>query len=172
MNDIRNKCIQNLSNIAKIADQDICNEIEVGIYNWCIDYAIKKEIIRSWKNHLFCKLYKTKAISVISNLDKDSYIKNERFYDRFLSNEFNAKEIAYLNRENQFPELWRSYIDAKLKHSENVFEEKPSAMTDKFKCGKCKKRECSYREVQLRSADEPMTLFITCINCGNRWKIG
>ena len=28
------------------------------------------------------------------------------------------------------------------------------------------KRECSYYELQIRSADESATLFITCLNCG------
>ncbi|KCZ76872.1 transcription elongation factor S-II, partial [Anncaliia algerae PRA109] len=41
--------------------------------------------------------------------------------------------------------------------------------TDMFQCGKCGKRECSYRQLQTRSADEPMTTFVTCV-CGHRWK--
>eukprot|EP00300_Choanocystis_sp_HF-7_P041872 c8651_g1_i1.p1 GENE.c8651_g1_i1~~c8651_g1_i1.p1 ORF type:complete len:199 (+),score=33.99 c8651_g1_i1:48-644(+) len=42
--------------------------------------------------------------------------------------------------------------------------------TDQFKCKKCGKRECSFLELQTRSADEPMTCFVECHNCGNRWK--
>ena len=30
--------------------------------------------------------------------------------------------------------------------------------------------QCSYYQLQTRSADEPMTTFVTCINCGARWK--
>ena len=44
------------------------------------------------------------------------------------------------------------------------------AMTNLFKCRKCGSRETSYYEVQTRSADEPMTQFITCLKCDNRWK--
>ena len=47
---------------------------------------------------------------------------------------------------------------------------KKEAMTDQFECKRCKSRETAYYEVQTRSADEPMTIFITCLNCGNRWK--
>ncbi|KAI6660357.1 Transcription elongation factor A protein 1 [Oopsacas minuta] len=42
--------------------------------------------------------------------------------------------------------------------------------TDLFKCGKCKSNECSYFQLQTRSADEPMTTYVWCCSCGNRWK--
>ena len=42
--------------------------------------------------------------------------------------------------------------------------------TDMFTCGKCKAKECTYTQLQTRSADEPMTTFVYCTACGNRWK--
>lgn len=42
--------------------------------------------------------------------------------------------------------------------------------TDLLKCGKCGKRNCAYNQIQTRSADEPMTTFVLCNECGNRWK--
>jgi len=42
--------------------------------------------------------------------------------------------------------------------------------TDLLKCGKCRKSNCTYNQVQTRSADEPMTTFVYCNECGNRWK--
>ena len=42
--------------------------------------------------------------------------------------------------------------------------------TDQFKCGKCGQRKCTYYQMQTRSADEPMTTFVTCTVCNNRWK--
>lgn len=39
-----------------------------------------------------------------------------------------------------------------------------------FKCPKCKSKKTTYYSVQLRSSDEPMTNFITCTQCKNRWK--
>ena len=44
------------------------------------------------------------------------------------------------------------------------------ASTDQFKCGRCKQRKCTYFQMQTRSADEPMTTFVTCTVCQNRWK--
>ncbi|GAV84758.1 TFIIS_C domain-containing protein/TFIIS_M domain-containing protein/Med26 domain-containing protein [Cephalotus follicularis] len=44
------------------------------------------------------------------------------------------------------------------------------ASTDQFKCGRCGQRKCTYYQMQTRSADEPMTTYVTCVNCNNRWK--
>lgn len=171
MNALRQVCVDTLSKRCAL-DKNVCEQIETGVYNWTVEYATVHNIVRNWKNHCFAAIYRSKAQSVVTNLDATSYVGNTRLIERLKSAEFKPGDIAYLAPENTFPEKWRECLDVKMKHSETVFEEKPSAMTDKFKCGKCKKRECSYREVQLRSADEPMTLFITCINCGHRWKIG
>ena len=40
---------------------------------------------------------------------------------------------------------------------------------DMFKCGRCRKNQCTYFQMQTRSADEPMTTFVTCVNCNNRY---
>jgi transcription elongation factor S-II len=39
-----------------------------------------------------------------------------------------------------------------------------------FQCGKCKGTRTTYFQMQTRSADEPMTTFVTCLNCKNKWK--
>lgn len=44
------------------------------------------------------------------------------------------------------------------------------ATTNQFQCGKCRKWETTYFQMQTRSADEPMTTFVQCVNCGARWR--
>jgi transcription elongation factor S-II len=39
-----------------------------------------------------------------------------------------------------------------------------------FTCGRCKGNKTSYQAKQTRSSDEPMTMFVRCLTCGNRWK--
>ena len=46
------------------------------------------------------------------------------------------------------------------------------AKTTQLTCGKCKKNQVSFSEMQTRSADEPMTTFAYCENCGHRWRFG
>ena len=52
----------------------------------------------------------------------------------------------------------------------NVRGQQMQASTDAFRCGKCKQRQCTYYQLQTRSADEPMTTFVTCVACGNRYQ--
>ena len=45
-----------------------------------------------------------------------------------------------------------------------------TASTDQFKCAKCGDRKTTYFQMQTRSADEPMTTFVTCVNCNAHWR--
>mmetsp|Transcript_19078 Transcript_19078/g.32693 ORF Transcript_19078/g.32693 Transcript_19078/m.32693 type:complete len:110 (+) Transcript_19078:70-399(+) len=39
-------------------------------------------------------------------------------------------------------------------------------------CPKCSFHQANFMEIQIRSADEPATLFFRCIDCGHRWREG
>lgn len=42
-------------------------------------------------------------------------------------------------------------------------------VTALFKCERCGKRNCTFYEQQTRSADEPTTKYVTCLECKNTW---
>ena len=153
-----------------IKDIKISKNIEKSIYNYIIEVSKNRDILRSWKNKVFYNLYINKCLSIYINLNKESYIKNDYLFDRVKSNKIDAKNIAKLSVYDIFPDNWKDLMDKKSKMDELKYKLKPEAMTDQFKCRKCFSRSCSYYEVQTRSADEPMTQFITCLNCKNRWK--
>jgi DNA-directed RNA polymerase subunit M/transcription elongation factor TFIIS len=150
----------------------ICKDVEIGIYNWCLEYADKQDIFKSWSDKTFVNLYIHKSRSVVTNLDSNSYIQNKRLIERLEDKEFKPHEISHMDVTSIYPEKWTGILDKKLKQEENFHNSKQVSKTDLFKCGKCKKRECSYYELQVRSADESCTIFVTCLNCGNRWRIG
>ena len=58
----------------------------------------------------------------------------------------------------------------KIKRDKNVNDIDSMATSTEFTCFKCKKKKCSYYQQQTRSADEPITTFMSCLNCGNSWK--
>ncbi len=153
-----------------INDIKISKNIEKSIYNYIIEVSKNRDIIRSWKNKVFYNLYINKSLSIYINLNKKSYIKNDYLFDRIKSNKIDPKNIAKLSVYDIYPDNWKDLMDKKSKMDELKYKLKPEAMTDQFKCRKCFSRSCSYYEVQTRSADEPMTQFITCLQCKNRWK--
>ena len=39
-----------------------------------------------------------------------------------------------------------------------------------FVCRKCGGNKTTFYALQTRSSDEPMTLFVSCLTCGKRWR--
>ena len=68
------------------------------------------------------------------------------------------------------PEMWEEMMEDRKIRLENKYFPKIEASTDNFQCRKCKKNKCTYYQAQTRSADEPMTTYVTCLECGNNWK--
>ncbi len=147
-------------------------EIEKGIYNKTITFAEEKGIPKKWDNNIFSSIYYTNVVNVYSNLNPDSYIHNKRLIDRMVDGEFKPYELATMEHQHIFPEHWKPLYDNKSKRDRMLYEINKEMATDIYTCGRCKKKECSFYQLQTRSADEPMTTFITCLNCGKRWKIG
>ena len=164
----RNKSVKILNNI--INDELLSRNIEKNIYNSIIEICKLKNINKNWNNKLFIDLYLSKIRSIYVNINKNSYIKNTTFLDRIKSGQIDIEKIANLSVHDIFPDNWKYIMEVQSKRDKIKYELKPEAMTDTFKCNKCGSRETSYYEVQTRSADEPMTQFITCLNCNARWK--
>ena len=99
-----------------------------------------------------------------------SNLKNEKIVKKLFNKELKSSEIAFKTHMELFPEKWESKIKDKQVRLENKYFPKIEASTDNFTCGKCKSNKCTYYQLQTRSADEPMTTFVTCLNCGSRWK--
>jgi len=146
--------------------------IEKSIYNKTIKEAKLKLIERSWDSNNFKTLYKYGYLKVINNIkiNKNSdFVLNQIKYGYFEPN-----EIVNMTCQDLYPNLWKEILLKNLKKSERMertTKEENQEGTDMFRCAKCKKRNCTYYQMQTRSADEPMTSFITCLCCGNRWKI-
>ena len=150
---------------------EISKKIEQGIYNYAKNYCQKKNIVTNLENEQFKDIYMNKVRNIYSNLLSTSYVNNPRLKDRLLSNEFKPEELAFMDYVQLFPEHWKPLLDEKFTREKALFDfNEGGIVTDQFRCGKCKSKKCTYYELQTRSADEPMTTFVTCLNCGKRWK--
>ena len=158
----RNKIISYLDN--KIKNEEISKNLEKGIYNYTLKSCEEKNLIKKWSNNLFVLIYIQKVKSILFNL------KNKKIFNDLINKKFKAHEMVFMNHQELQPEKWNDLIEAKKIKDENKFSPKIEASTDDFTCFKCKSNKCTFYQLQTRSADEPMTTFVTCLNCGNRWK--
>ena len=166
----RNKSVDMLHK--EIEDRTKSRWIERNVYNHSIRLAKQKDIRRRWDNPIFRNMYQDTLRSVYANIKSDSYLHNTTLKDKIKKGTIDYKNIADLSGFDVFPESWKDLFEKKEKQDKLKYEMKPESMTDEFKCRACGSRSCSYYEVQTRSADEPMTQFVNCLNpeCGNRWK--
>ena len=145
-------------------------QMEKDIYNTCLKYASENGIIKNWDNIVFKKLYVSRIRSIYTNLNGNSYLGNKNFSEKIIKGDIDPKNISSLSKYDIYPEVWSELLSRLAEKDKLKYELKPEAMTDMFKCRKCGSRSCSYYEFQTRSADEPMTQFITCLDCNNNWK--
>ena len=147
-----------------IEDEVLSINIERGVFNYSLKEASTKKIIKKWENPRFVQIYIDRLRTIYINL------KNTEFLNQVKNKEVTPQHIAFMTHQEMQPSRWATLIeDLKIKN-QNKYTPKIEASTDNFTCYKCKSKECSYYQLQTRSADEPMTTFVTCIKCGNRWK--
>jgi len=160
-NSTRDRCVE-LVYDALVADTTAPTELVLSISR-----AVEKAVLELTGDTT--AEYKSKIRSLFVNLkDKanpalrasivDGSLAPEKFA-RMTSQEMASAERQAENRKIEEDNLFKS-LSAAEKQAE----------TEAFQCSRCKQRKCVYRQAQTRSADEPMTTFVTCTVCGNRWK--
>ncbi|KAH8306704.1 hypothetical protein KR044_007186 [Drosophila immigrans] len=159
---VRLKCREMLSNALKIGEvpegcaepEEMAAELEDAIYMEFKNTDMK---------------YKNRIRSRVANL-KD--LKNPGLRGNFMCGAVSAKQLAKMTPEEMASDEMKKLREKFVKEAINDAQlaTVQGTKTDLLKCGKCKKRNCTYNQLQTRSADEPMTTFVMCNECGNRWK--
>jgi transcription elongation factor S-II len=139
--------------------------LEKGIFNWSIQCAKEKDVIYEWSNPYFITIYKNKVRSIYENLKK-----NSRLIELVVSNQKKPHELVFMTHMEMCPDIWMEIIQQWEFIKKQELETNVESMTDAFLCKKCHSRKTTYYQMQTRSADEPMTVFVSCLVCGTRWK--
>ena len=147
-----------------IKNRSIVSNLEKGVYNYSLDSATKKKIVKKWENQYFVQIYLDRVKSIFINLT------NQTLLDKIVEKKIKAHEFAFMTHQEMNEDRWKALIELQQIKEENKYTPKIEASTDNFTCFKCKSKECTHYQLQTRSADEPMTTFVTCIRCSNRWK--
>jgi len=161
---------------------------EISILNWTRENMSREE--SSWENSKFRTLYKGKAVNILRELKRSptalvpliSVTEERVSFDyklvpqlirRLQLKKLDAKKIAWYSADVLWPEGPLAKAIAENKKKDMRMEEIKAQENDYegiLQCRKCKSKKTDYYQLQTRSADEPMTTYATCKNCGLKWK--
>lgn len=145
--------------------------IEQAILTNALTDADVKFVVKHFDNTLFQLCYTSASRRLLANLDPTSYVHNEHLLQKIKHKDLQIEHLASMNVMDYAPNLYAGFHDRMLLREQQQLEGNKAMATDMFKCNRCGKRETTFYELQTRSADEPMTKFITCVNCGKRWRM-
>ena len=90
-------------------------------------------------------------------------MKDKELVQKVKDGTYKVQDIVFMKNSELYPEKYKKRDEVVRSLAEFVKE-------GVFQCGACKSRKVTYYQLQIRSADEPMTTYVTCLNCGNNWK--
>ena len=156
------------SNIKKklheiLENEKTVNNLEKGIFNYALKEADQRKIVKKWDNAYFVQIYLDRLRSIMYNLKGE-------VLESIKHGSVKPHVVAFMTHQELCPEKWEELIKAKSIRDKNKFEQNIEAMTDRYTCRKCKSKRCTYIQLQVRSSDEGITTYLTCLDCGQRMK--
>lgn len=188
--DLRDWCRNKFAEV--VPERPYAKNIEKMVYKWAKDETKRQGDQPAWENWHFRWRYRNKAVNLHRELTRDSDAKvqvntevvdgrvvvglklwPQLMYRLIVRKELQSADLPFMKPEELWPEgPWAKAI-YKLKAKELVLEAIAAKEEDydgMFKCRKCGSKKTTYYQMQTRSADEPMTTYVTCASCGLKWK--
>lgn len=150
---------QFIEKIKKVLSEKISKDIEESIRQFSKEYAETNDT-----PYLLDSIYETKMDEILSqilNKESDFLIKNLK------NGTIEASKIAYMKPEEIDPEKYDNIIK---KQQMAEYKKNNTQGSNIFTCSKCKKSNCTVSTKQTRAGDEPPTTFVTCLECGHKFK--
>jgi DNA-directed RNA polymerase subunit M/transcription elongation factor TFIIS len=139
-----------------VRDKFDSNEVETAILTKCVKDAHAWFIDQAWENPVFLNMYRNRAIDL--------------YRYRQLIPTMSAEAFANSTPMLQNPDRWAEIVRTTDDKDKATHSKKQTASIFMF-CRRCKKEtRCDYYQMQTRSADEPMTTFVSCLECDLKWK--
>lgn len=162
-----------LTQLVEILDKpNLCHNLEIAVYNHTVQQASLRNVVLNWENMKFHQMYAENARHILFNL-RLTPPHDIPLRERLLNKSVNPQDLLTMKPWDMYPSVWHDAIIENQKKRKQVEMHMPnlSNVSDgMFQCKKCRQSKTTYYQMQTRSADEPLTTFVTCLNCGNRWK--
>jgi len=162
---VRAKLQAKLASLLETVDSKAAGNMEKGVFNYTIKECSHRRLVKKWENPAFVQIYSDRLRSIFNNIERPTVVEGLK------SGEILPQNIAFMTHQEFQPDKWNPLIEMKTKRDASKCDKKVGASTDMFKCSRCQSKNCTYYEMQTRSADEPATIFITCLTCDKHWRI-
>jgi len=112
--------------------------------------------------------YQTDITALLKQLTDET----DELKDQLLTGKIQPESLVDQKSDlaNDRMKKWRQNQSRSLIEQTRAASKNQSNVSDQFQCGRCNQRKVTYFQIQTRGADEPITTFITCTVCDNKWK--
>lgn len=153
----RKKAIEMLSKL--IDNVYIVRQIEKGIF----EFALINININNYNITFVTSIYYSKLNDICDNVDTNNkHINNTTLLNSLYSGTIQPFFLAFMSPEQIHPVRWAPVLNRQLQR-ETAKHSVPT--TNMYTCTNCKENKFKVMSIQLRSADEPDSLFLTCLTC-------
>eukprot|EP00521_Asterionellopsis_glacialis_P012589 CAMPEP_0195299748 /NCGR_PEP_ID=MMETSP0707-20130614/26102_1 /TAXON_ID=33640 /ORGANISM="Asterionellopsis glacialis, Strain CCMP134" /LENGTH=311 /DNA_ID=CAMNT_0040362227 /DNA_START=231 /DNA_END=1163 /DNA_ORIENTATION=- len=154
---------------------------ENAVATLCVSRASEVEEAVQTKFGREKQSYTEKVRSLCFNLKKNAPLRSQILMGQTPADALvvmSSEQLASSDKVQQRADLVNKLQDSRRLDWEQANEDKINEMcgikgdllqASLFTCGRCKSIKTTSTQKQTRSADEPMTVFVLCMNCGNRW---
>lgn len=146
-------------------DPDLPRKLEILTWNRNVQRAEKDLVPRFWTHPVFRTRYTSRALSLAFNIRRVPGMR-----ERLLSGELHPKAFVEMTCYEMYPELWTPVFERIATKQLRRMAPVPTSHETPYACGKCRGKRIAMTQLQTRSADEPMTCFFFCQDCGKSWK--
>ena len=158
--------LKQFSDILSLPESDatVVN-LEKNILNHAVDKV--REENASFENENFRTMYKCKFLSV-----KNSLLQNQQILEQIQRKAMKSSDLINLKPWEVLPDGPYAKAMEDRMHKElrkEWFANEQKNQKGFFRC-RCGSDKTTYAQAQTRSADEPMTTFVSCMTCGKNWK--
>lgn len=155
--------------VSLVDDEKLAIDIEKALYQKTRDKTSQTELALL-QTSIFKHRYMYNLQTLVLNLDPTDYVGNQNLISRVKSGDISAVQLVVMTPEEMFPEKWEEIRRRQKEEEKFLYENNRKATSKRIKCFSCGNRNVCTSEQQTRSADEPMTVFYECLDCGNKWR--
>lgn len=147
-------------------------ELETALLERTIRECTTQGVEITWSSSVFMNHYRGRCLHMYENLrGPHGYVRNPTDWkQRLQSGALTPTQFAEMNPLELHAGRWKAQVEKQIEKDRHLYSNKGGASIYLY-CSVCKKKsKCDYYQMQTRSADEPMTTFVTCLECDKRWK--